>query len=243
MSDRVLSPDELEAALRNIGAERYHSRHPFHKLMYQGKLTREQLQAWALNRYYYQCRIPTKDATLIARLPTAELRRVWRRRLHDHDGDEQNIGGTARWLKLTDGLGLDRDYVVSTKGLLPITRFSVDAYVDIVRDRPILEGIASCLTELFSPSIIAERVGGMLANYDFITADTLEYFTPRLDQAPQDAEFALSYVREHARTAEQQAAVQAVLRTKCDILWAMLDALHLAYVEPGMIPPGAFVPA
>ena len=176
MSSRLLSPAELEAALRQIGAERYHSLHPFHKLMYQGKLTRGQLQAWALNRYYYQCRIPAKDATLIARLPTPELRRAWRRRLDDHDGDAPNTGGIARWLRLTDGLGLDRDYVVSTEGLLPITRFAVDAYVAIVRDRSILEAIGSCLTELFSPDIIAERVPGMLANYDFITADTLGYF-------------------------------------------------------------------
>ena len=243
MTSRLLSPDELEAALRQIGAERYHSRHPFHKLMYQGKLSRAQLQAWALNRYYYQARIPAKDATLIARLPTPELRRAWRKRLHDHDGDAPDTGGIARWLRLTDGLGLDRDYVVSTRGLLPITRFAVDAYVDIVRDRPILEAIGSCLTELFSPAIIAERVGGMLRNYDFIDADTLGYFTPRLDQAPEDAEFALGYVKEHARTPEQQEAVLAVLRTKCDILWAMLDALHLAYVEPRLVPPGAFVPA
>jgi pyrroloquinoline-quinone synthase len=232
----LLSPDELEAALRQIGAERYHSQHPFHKMMYQGKLNRGQLQAWALNRYYYQARIPAKDAMLIARLPTPELRRAWRRRLHDHSG------GIERWLLLTDGLGLDRDYVISTDGLLPITRFAVDAYMNIVRDRSILEGIASCLTELFSPTIIAERVGGMLANYSFITPDTLGYFTPRLDQAPMDAEFALAYVKEHARTPEQQQAVLAVLRTKCDILWAMLDALHLAYVNPAMIPPGAFAP-
>jgi pyrroloquinoline-quinone synthase len=243
MSGRLLTPDELEEALRQIGAERYHSLHPFHKLMYQGKLTRGQLQAWALNRYYYQARIPVKDATLIARLPTSELRRAWRRRLHDHDGDKPNTGGIARWLQLTNGLGLDRDYVVSTAGLLPITRFAVDAYVDIVRDRSILEGIGSCLTELFSPTIIAERVGGMLANYDFITPETLDYFTPRLHQAPMDVAFALDYVKENARTPEQQEAVQAVLRTKCDILWAMLDALHLAYVAPGMIPPGAFVPS
>jgi pyrroloquinoline-quinone synthase len=238
----LLSPGELEAALRDIGSQRYHSNHPFHKLMYQGKLNRGQLQAWALNRYYYQARIPAKDAMLISRLPTPELRRAWRRRLHDHDGDGPEGGGIERWLRLTDGLGLDRDYVVSTAGLLPITRFAVDAYLDIVRDRPILEGIGSCLTELFSPTIIAERVGGMLANYDFITAETLGYFTPRLDQAPMDAEFALAYVKEHARTPEQQQAVLGVLRTKCDILWAMLDALHLAYVEPGMIPPGAFRP-
>jgi pyrroloquinoline-quinone synthase len=242
MSGRLLSPNELEDALRQIGAERYHSRHPFHGLMYQGKLTRGQLQAWALNRYYYQARIPVKDATLIARLPTSDLRRAWRRRLHDHDGDEPNTGGIARWLQLTGGLGLDREYVISTAGLLPITRFAVDAYVELVRDRSILEAIGSCLTELFSPTIIAERVGGMLANYDFITSETLGYFTPRLDQAPMDAEFALDYVKENARTPEQQEAVLAVLRTKCDILWAMLDALHLAYVDPGMIPPGAFVP-
>jgi pyrroloquinoline-quinone synthase len=239
----LLSPEELEAALRQIGAERYHSLHPFHKMMYQGKLNRGQLQAWALNRYYYQARIPAKDAMLISRLPTADLRRAWRRRLHDHDGDGPNTGGIERWLRLTDGLGLDRDYVVSTVGLLPITRFAVDAYLDIVRDRPILEAIGSCLTELFSPMIIAERVGGMLANYSFVTEDTLSYFTPRLDQAPMDAEFALAYVKEHARTPEQQQAVLAVLRIKCDILWAMLDALHLAYVDPGIIPPGAFTPA
>jgi pyrroloquinoline-quinone synthase len=179
---------------------------------------------------------------LISRLPTPELRRAWRRRLHDHDGDENSIGGIERWLRLTDGLGLDRDYVVSTRGLLPITRFAVDAYLGVVCERSILEAIASCLTELFSPAIIAERVGGMLANYDFIKPDTLSYFTPRLNQAPMDAEFALTYVKEHARTLEQQHAVLEVLRVKCDILWAMLDGLHLAYVEPGMIPPGAFVP-
>src|SRR5882757_7905986 len=166
--EKPLGETEFIAGFHAIGEERYHHKHPFHLLMYQGKLTRGQLQAWALNRYYYQCRIPAKDATLIARLPTPELRRAWRRRLQDHDGDAPNTGGIERWLRLTDGLGLDRDYVVSTEGLLPITRFAVDAYVSIVRDRSILEGIGSCLTELFSPMIIAERVGGMLANYDFI---------------------------------------------------------------------------
>jgi pyrroloquinoline-quinone synthase len=228
--------------MRGVGEERYHHQHPFHLMMHEGRLSRGQLQAWALNRYYYQARIPIKDATLIARLPTPELRRAWRRRLHDHDGDEPDTGGIARWLRLTDGLGLDREFVISTAGLLPITRFAVDAYVALVRDRSILEAIGSCLTELFSPGIIAERVGGMLANYSFITPETLGYFTPRLDQAPMDAEFALAYVKQHADTPERQEAVLDVLRTKCDILWAMLDALYLAYVDPGMVPPGAFLP-
>jgi pyrroloquinoline-quinone synthase len=232
----------LEAALRAIGAERYHNRHPFHKLLHGGRLTRGQIQAWALNRFYYQRSIPIKDASLMARLPTSELRRMWRNRLVDHDGDGTAPGGIERWLKLAEGVGLDRDYVESTTGILPTTRFSVDAYVHFVRDRSVLEAIASSLTEMFSPGIIAERVEGMLKGYSFITMDTLAYFKPRLTQAPRDADFALAYVRAEAKTREQQEAVLAALRFKCDVLWSQLDALNHAYVTPGVIPPGAFRP-
>jgi pyrroloquinoline-quinone synthase len=204
----LLTSDQLDAELRAIGAERYHDRHPFHHLMRDGKLTRGQIQAWALNRYYYQARIPTKDAYLVARLPTPALRREWRRRILDHDGEDENTGG----------------------------------YVNFVRDRSLLEAVASCLTEMFSPQIIAERVDGMLRNYNFIGRDTLAYFTPRLTQAPTDVAFALSYVKAHADTPEKQAQVLDTLRFKCDVLWVQLDALYFAYVQPGMIPPGAFVP-
>jgi pyrroloquinoline-quinone synthase len=243
MHDRaVMTKEQFEAALRAIGAERYHNLHPFHRLLHGGKLERGQVQAWALNRYYYQRQIPVKDATLMARLPTAALRREWRRRLVDHDGDGSAPGGIERWLKLADGVGLDRAYVESTAGLLPATRFAVDAYVALVRDRSVLEAIASSLTELFSSSIIAERVEGMLKGYPFVTMDTLAYFKPRLTQAPRDSDFALAYVLENAKTREQQDAALSALRTKCDILWAMLDALYLAYVEPRLVPPGAFVP-
>lgn len=237
-----LTPEGLEAALREIGAKRYHNLHPFHHLLHGGKLNLGQVQAWALNRYYYQARIPAKDASLIARLPTAELRRAWRSRLEEHDGSAPGEGGLARWLKLAEGVGLDPAYVASTAGLLPATRFAVDAYVDFVRDRSILEAVASSLTELFSPAIIAERVEGMLAGYPFVSRDTLAYFTPRLTEAPRDCDFALAYVKAEAHTPAEQQAVLAALRFKCDVLWAQLDALYFAYVEPGLIPPGAFVP-
>jgi pyrroloquinoline-quinone synthase len=242
-AERALSHDEFDAALRRIGAERYHNLHPFHRLLHDGQCTRGQVQAWALNRYYYQAQIPVKDATLLARLPTADLRREWRRRIVDHDGDAPGSGGIARWMKLVEGVGLDPAYAESTQGILPATRFAVDAYVAFVRDRSVLEAIASSLTEMFAPTIISERVSGMLANYPWITRDTLAYFTPRLTQAPRDVEFALGYVKEHARTRAEQESVLAALRFKCDVLWAQLDALHHAYVTPGLIPPGAFVPA
>jgi coenzyme PQQ biosynthesis protein C len=239
---RLLTPDELEAALRDIGARRYHRLHPFHALLHGGKCTRGQVQAWALNRYYYQASIPLKDASLIARCDDPALRREWRSRLVDHDGDGPDDGGIARWLRLTDGLGLDRQYVISLRGLLPATRFAVDAYVRFVREKTLLEAVASSLTELFSPGIINERVAGMLANYDFVTRETLAYFDKRPPQAARDSDFALDYVRRFAVTPESQQAVLAALEFKCDVLWAMLDALSHAYVAPKHVPPGAFVP-
>jgi coenzyme PQQ biosynthesis protein C len=186
--------------------------------------------------------IPLKDASLIARCDDPALRREWRSRLVDHDGAADGEGGIERWLKLTDGLGLERDYVTSTRGLLPGTRFAADAYVRFVRERSLLEAVASSLTELFSPVIISERVAGMLANYDFVTPQTLAYFDKRPPQAQRDSDFALAYARRHAVTPEAQARVLAALEFKCDVLWAMLDALYYAYVAPRHVPPGAFVP-
>jgi len=240
---KLLSPDELEAALRDIGARRYHRLHPFHHLLHGGQCSRGQVQAWALNRYYYQAMIPQKDASLIARCEDSDVRREWRSRLVDHDGKEAGDGGIARWLKLTDGLGLERGYVTSLKGLLPATKFAVDAYVHFVQEKSLLEAIASSLTELFSPVIIGERMEGMLKNYEFVTTQTLAYFSARPPQARRDADFALDYVKRHARTPVEQQAVLAALEFKCGVLWAMLDALYHAYVNPRHVPPGAFVPA
>jgi coenzyme PQQ biosynthesis protein C len=238
----LMTPDQLEAALRAIGRERYHDRHPFHALLHGGRLDRGQVQAWALNRYYYQSRIPLKDSALMSRAEDPELRRAWRQRVVDHDGEQEGGGGIARWLHLTDALGLDRAAVSDGRGILPATRFAVDAYVRFVRDRTLLEAVASSLTELFAPGIIGNRVAGMLANYDFVSREALAYFDKRLSQAPRDADFALDYVKREARRPDQQQDVMNALIFKCDVLWAQLDALHHAYVEPGNIPPGAFVP-
>lgn len=238
----LLSPDAFLDRLRDVGARRYHDRHPFHQRLHSGRCTRGEVQAWALNRYAYQAAIPRKDATLIARLDDPALRRAWRQRLVDHDGGADGEGGIERWLRLCEGLGFARADVVAFRGVLPATRFAVGAYVEFVRERPLLEAVASSLTELFSPQVIKTRVAGMLAHYDFVSAESLSYFTARPEQASRDVESALAYVTAHATTPADQEAVVAALEFKCDVLWAMLDALDHAYGEPGQIPPGAFEP-
>ncbi len=236
------SPDQLESVLREIGAKRYHNLHPFHKLLHGGKLKKPQVQAWALNRYYYQAMIPRKDTALMSKMTDRDMRREWRQRYFDHDGVGEDEGGIERWLRLTTALGLSRDYVTSTRGLLPGTRFAVEAYLHFVRDHSVLEGVASSLTELFAPRIHSERIEGMLANYDFIDDSMMGYFRRRLSQAPRDVNFALTYVKANARTQEaQQGAIDALI-FKTEVLWAQLDALYFAYVEPGFIPPGSFQP-
>ena len=235
------SAEEMEARLREIGATRYHNLHPFHKLLHGGKLNKGQVQAWALNRYYYQSSIPIKDAIVLSRFRDRNMRLEWRHRIEDHDGDFGSEGGIDRWLRLTDGLGLDRDYVMSAEGILPATRFAVDAYVNFVRERTPLEAVASSLTELFASGIHEERISGMLANYDFITDEVMAYFKKRLVQAPRDAGFALEYVKANAHTPAEREAVCNALIFKTNVLWVQLDALYHAYVE-GHIPPGVFRP-
>jgi len=235
------SAEELEAMLRHIGATRYHNLHPFHRLLHGGKLNKGQVQAWALNRYFYQSTIPLKDAMVISRFRDRATRVEWRHRIEDHDGDIGSEGGIERWLKLTEGLGLDSAYVESTEGILPATRFAVEAYVHFCRDKTPLEAIASSLTELFAPNLHEERISGMLKHYEFVNPDIMSYFSRRLTQAPRDANFALNYVKANATTPKEREAVCNALIFKTNVLWVQLDALYHAYVE-GHIPPGAFVP-
>lgn len=237
----LATADELETALREIGATRYHNLHPFHRLLHGGKLNKGQVQAWALNRYYYQSSIPIKDAVVISRFSDRNIRLEWRHRIEDHDGDVDTEGGIERWLKLTEGLDLDTAYVESAEGILPATRFAVDAYVHFVRDRTPLEAIASSLTELFAPNLHEERISGMLAHYDFVNPSIMSYFKRRMEQAPRDANFALDFVKKHAKTPEEREAVCNALIFKTNVLWVQLDALYHAYID-GHVPPGAFVP-
>jgi pyrroloquinoline-quinone synthase len=234
-----LSLDELRAELRRVGEERYHHQHPFHQLMHTGALTRGQLQAWVLNRFCYQSVIPIKDAIVVSRSGDPAFRRAWCKRIADHDGDGASEGGIKRWLKLAEAAGLEVNRVLQGHEVLPATRFAVNEYLNLVRTRPLLEAVASSLTELFSRDLITLRIDRLRQHYPWL-ADGLDYFEARLYQAPEDAKFALQYVYENAMTGDDQKMAIQALRDKCDILWAQLDALYFAYVQPGWPPPGAF---
>jgi pyrroloquinoline-quinone synthase len=238
-TSELLAPEELALRLRAIGEERYHHRHPFHLLMHEGKLTRGQLQAWALNRFYYQSQIPVKDALVLSRSNDPEFRRLWRKRIVDHDGAAAGDGGIERWLRLAEATGLSRDRVAAGREVLPATRYAVNAYLELVSHRTFLESVASSLTEMFSRDLIALRMDKMRQHYPWLEAG-LAYFQARLTQGPEDARFALDWVTRHALTRADQELAMDALRAKCDILWAQLDALYFSYVTPGWPPPGAF---
>lgn len=238
-AQQLLSAEEFKARLHQIGAERYHHQHPFHLLMHEGKLSRGQLQAWALNRYYYQSRIPIKDSIILTRSTDPKFRVAWRKRIIDHDGDASQAGGIERWLALAEATGLSRDRVISEREVLPGVRYAVDAYLKLVQHGTLLEAVASSLTELFSGKLIALRMDRLGHHYPWIRSG-LSYFEGRITQAPEDATFALDWVLKHATSAEQQDQAADALRVKCAILWAQLDAIYFAYVEPGWPPPGAF---
>jgi pyrroloquinoline-quinone synthase len=233
VSPSALAPEAFTAWLRSEGERGYHHRHAYHRRMHEGQLTREQLQRWVLNRYYYQTRIPIKDALILAKSDDPRFRRSWMKRIVDHDGAADGEGGLARWLKLAEAVGLSREVVASCAEVLPAVRFACDAYVALVRESPLLVAVASSLTEFFAPQLMSERIAAWEKHYPWVDLSKLDYFRARVTEARQDSEQALAFVLANARSyPEQQACVGALVR-KTQILWQLLDALYVAYVEPG----------
>jgi pyrroloquinoline-quinone synthase len=227
-----LDSDALVARLRDVGARKYHDKHPFHALMNRGDLTPAQLKTWALNRFYYQQSIPHKDAALLSVMPDPSERRRWRQRLVDHDGDAQDPGGIERWLRLVEACGGTRAEAWDAKQVLPGVRFAVDAYVNFVRTRPWIEGVASSLTELFSSDLMTVRIAAFEQHYPWVAAEGLTYFRGRPSRARNDSDHALELVGRHCTTRELQDRAVAALEFKCDLLWAQLDAIWWHCVGP-----------
>jgi pyrroloquinoline-quinone synthase len=226
------TPDEFVAELRAQGA-RYHNLHPFHQRMNDGELSREELQRWVANRYYYQIVIPIKDAAILSNCPERDIRREWIQRILDHDGDASGGGGIESWFRLGEALGIDRDEMRSERRVIPGVRYACDAYVVFCRTKPWIESVAASLTELFGPAAIKVRLEGMEKHYPWIDPAGLDYFRARLQQAPRDAQYALDLVVERSRTFEQQQRAVEALSFKLDMLWAQLEAIDRGDTRPG----------
>ena len=224
-------PEEFIAALRAQGT-RYHNLHPFHRRMDAGELTREELQRWVANRFYYQKCIPLKDAAILSNCPEVAVRREWIQRIIDHDGTSEGTGGIESWLVLGEALGVSRLALESECGVLPPVRYAVDAYVNFARQKPWIEAVASSLTELFGPAAIRVRLEALERHYRWIDPAGLEYFRTRLVKAPRDAQYALDLTVERCRTRAEQERAIAALRFKTEMLWAQLDAIERGDSQP-----------
>ena len=229
--DRDLSPwpaEDFVARLRAEGVRRYHDQHPFHQRMHAGALSRRELQIWTLNRYYYQTRIPIKDALIVAKSEDPAFRRVWIRRVHDHDGDAPETGGLALWLRLAEAVGLDRDEVASCRRVLPGVRFACDAYVTLCRESPLVVAVASSLTEMFAPDLMSKRIAAWEQHYPWVGAEALAYFRGRVPRARRDGEEGLAFVVANATSRPLQELCVAALVKKTEILWHLVDCVQLA---------------
>jgi pyrroloquinoline-quinone synthase len=229
-----VAPSAREAFIAELRAQggRYHNLHPFHVRMDAGELTRDELQRWVANRFYYQRCIPLKDAAILSNCPEVDVRRVWIQRITDHDGTAEGGGGIESWLRLGEALGVPRSELESEDRVLPGVRYAVDAYVNFARQSPWIEAVASSLTELFGPAAIRVRLAALGAHYAWIDPAGLEYFRSRLDQAPRDADHALGLVLERCTTRERQERAVAALRFKTEVLWAQLDAIERGDTQP-----------
>jgi len=224
------SAEAFEAQLRAKEIY-YHINHPYHIDMAAGQLTREQIQGWVANRFYYQIKIPVKDANILANCPDRDTRRLWIQRIRDHDGDGSDAGGIEAWTRLGEAVGIPREDLWSLRRVLPGVRFAVDAYVTFARNAPWQEAACSSLTEMFAPTIHKQRLSGWPDLYPWIDQEGLAYFRSRVTQAGRDVEHGLAITLQHFKTREQQERALDILQFKLDILWTMLDPMWLAYSD------------
>lgn len=250
------SREEFVTRLREIGARAYHDKHPFHVAMNEGRLSKEAIRGWVANRSYYQQNIPRKDAAILANCPVRDVRRIWVHRVLDHDGVVEAAvlggskvegrapscpaasdgggykeGGIEAWLLLGEACGLTRDELLENEQVLPGVRFAVDTYVNFARTEPWPVAIASSLTELFAPDLMATRLRAFENHYTWIDRSGLDYFRRRITQARRDSDEALAIMLEYCHTRELQEAAVWALKFKCDVLWSILDAIHHAYAK------------
>ena len=226
-----LTPDDLAASLRAFSGS-YYANHPFHALMHEGRLTRRQLQGWVANRLAYQRAIPRKDAAIISNCTDPGVRREWLQRIVDHDGPDAGGGGIEMWIRLGEALGVPREEMEDERHVLPGVRFATEAYVTFCRTRPWIDGVASSLTELFAPDLMRRRIAAFPQHYPWVRPDALDYFRSRLTQAPRDSQQGLRLVQSHCTTSETQRRAFEALAFKLELLWAMIDTIHHAYLEP-----------
>lgn len=226
--DKLLTQEAFREALLAKG-QFYHLHHPFQQAMSRGELSREQLQGWVANRFYYQLMIPQKDAALLANCPDAAVRRQWVQRLLDHDGDGQNEGGIEAWIALGQAVGLTRDELIVEEHVLPGVRFAVDAYLNFVRQASWEEAAISSLTELFAPQAHQSRLDTWPTHYPWIDEQGYRYFRKRLSEARRDVDHGLEIALTVCTTAQRQQRALDILQFKLDVLWSMLDAMTLAY--------------
>ena len=255
MTDRLWDRETFIEKLRAIGGRAYHDKHPFHVAMNEGRLEREALRGWVANRFYYQRNIPIKDAAILSNCPVREVRQIWIHRILDHDGLSSaaasailsgesrgpdalgtahataSEGGIEAWLRLGEACGLSRSDLLEDRHLLPGVRFAVDSYVNFARHQPWPIAIASSLTELFAPGLMAARLAAFEEFYSWIDARGLDYFRRRVTQARCDSDEALAITLEYCSTPELQSEAVRALEFKCEVLWTMLDAILNAYGE------------
>lgn len=223
--------EEFEDKLREKG-KGYHIYHPIHVMMYEGKMTKEQLQCWVANRFYYQIAIPMKDAAILSNCPDKEVRKEWIVRITDHDGVDGQVGGIEAWIQLGMAVGLSREDVTSLKYLSPGVKFAVDAYVNFARQRPWQESVCSSLTELFAPHIHQQRISSWPSMYPWIDESGLSYFKKRLTEARRDVEQGLSVTLDYFSTSrDMQLKALDILQFKLDVLWVIADAIMLACTD------------
>lgn len=226
---RQLEKKEFIEELRSKLLPHYIDKHPLMKALYSGRLTKKQIQAWVINRFYFMRNVAIKDAAILSNCPEQEVRKIWISRALRREGIEGNIGDIDGWLEVGEAVGIKKEVLLRAK-CLPGVRFAVNDLINFARKSSWQEGISVSLYELLAKDELAKRIEAFKRYYGWAKPNALKFFLSRLSQLDDDIKTTIELVMKYCNTWEMQRSAIGAALYMGEVVWSMHDSIYMAYV-------------
>ena len=234
--DRKLSPDDFIQTFQDIN-KKDHQRppHPWEALFREGKCTKDQLQGWAKDRFYFVRQVPAKEYSILYNCPYPEVRRQWLPKAIEEEGEDligkEHLPHPEYWLWLCEALGLSKEFVRKSDPL-PGVKFAVDAFCQIAFKSWLL-GVAVSEGQDTAKAMTRD-LEVFRKHYQWVPDNALEFYKLHSEVDMYHGKIRLEILAKYSTTREiQEDCIDAQL-IKNNMRRVMIDAIYMAYVVKGM---------
>lgn len=236
----LLSPEELVLDLQEILRKRYPRPHPVRQLLLTGRLTKEQLQAWAKNQFHEFRNIHRFFGIRYQKCPVPELRRALLENMVEEEGEDL-FGGkfpshAELWVRFGEGAGIPREEMLTYEPL-PGIRAALEMYVGLVRQSHWAVAIGTGLVfEGEGPKRMGEEREALERYYSWIRPSALDFFRAHEYHDVGHGNMVIDVIKRCCMEGYLQDEMRAAVKNRTEIMWLQNESIYQAFVRPSLSP-------